>query len=220
MEVYAVDLRNHGLSPWSGEWNFEAMSEDILELIEDNRMQEVTLLGHSLGGKAGMRFALDHSNRLSKLVVCDIAPKKYPAHHHTVLQGLNSVDLTKIASRKEAEEQLSGFITDPSIRQFLLKNLYRKENGQFGWRFNLKVLAEKYDEVNEEISGEPVNLPAAFMRGSKSDYILDTDMPAIKKLFPNSELITIEGAGHWPHADKPKEFLEEVVKFLSTTNYE
>ena len=215
LEVYTVDLRNHGLSPWSNEWNYKEMSEDILGLIEENNLEAVVLLGHSLGGKVAMRFALDHPGKLSQLIVVDIAPKEYPTERNVVIEGLNAVDLSKISSRKEAEAELSKFIDDPPVRQFLLKNLYWKEEGKLGWRFNLDVLTGNFDEVNKEIIGGPVNVPAVFIRGTLTGYVRDEDMPSIRKLFPNAMLITIEGAGHWVHADKPREFYEAVLRVLS-----
>src|ERR1051326_574313 len=215
LEVYTVDLRNHGLSPWSEEWKYKVMGEDINEFIEEKDLQDTVVIGHSLGGKVAMRFALDHPGKLAKLIVVDIAPKQYPTGPNAVIEGLNSVDLSKINSRKEAEEQLVKYIPEAPVRQFLLKNLYWKEEGRLAWRFNLDVITDNFEEVNREISGGPVNVPAVFIRGTLTGYVQDEDLPAIKKLFPNAGLVTIDGAGHWIHADKPKEFYEAVMKILS-----
>lgn len=216
-EVYLVDQRNHGLSPHSAEWNYEALSNDLLELMDDNKLPEVILLGHSMGGKSAMHFALHHCGRVEKLIVADIAPKKYPEANDGVLGGLLSVDLEKLRSRKEVEDQLSKFITDTATKQLLLKNLYWKEKDKLAWRFNLKVLAEKRnvvgDTFNVEKSSCPV--PALFLRGERSKYILDDDLPGIKRLFPNAELQTVKGAGHWLHADRPEEFFETVMAFIA-----
>lgn len=215
-EVFAVDLRNHGLSPWSEEWNYKAMSEDILEFINDNSLQNVILLGHSMGGKVGMQFAIDHPEKLSKLIVADIAPKNYPLHHDGVIEGLLSCDLSVLKTRKEVEEQLSKFIADNGTKQFLLKNLYWKTETQLAWRFNLDVLSKNKNEAGRSFETKSVkcNVATLFIRGELSKYISDEDWKSIQVIFPNSLLSTIPGSGHWVHAEKPKQFFEEVIKFI------
>ncbi|MBA3705665.1 MAG: alpha/beta fold hydrolase [Bacteroidetes bacterium] len=214
-EVYTVDQRNHGLSPHSDVWNYKAMSDDILELIKDNNLQNVILLGHSMGAKTAMEFVLHHCEYLDKLIVVDMAPKFYPLHHHAVLQALQAVDFNLIKTRKEVEGILSNYITDVGTKQFLLKNLYWKENGDLAWRFNLKVIAEQIENAGEEISSNNAcNTASLFIRGEKSNYILDEDMDFIKKLFPNSTLKTVAGSGHWVHAEKQKEFFDAVMEFV------
>jgi len=214
-EVYIVDQRNHGLSPHSDEWNYKAMSDDILELIQENKLQHVILLGHSMGGKTAMQFAIQHSEFLDKLIVADMAPRYYPAHHQRVLEGLQAVDFSLIKTRKEVEAVLSEYIPDFGTKQFLLKNLYWKDNERLDWRFNLKVIANQIENAGEAISSDAVcNTPALFIRGEKSNYILDDDLDLIMKIFPNSMLETIPEAGHWVHAEKPKEFFDAVVDFI------
>lgn len=226
--VYLVDARNHGLSPQSDVWNYQAMSDDVLELINDNNLLKdgkVILLGHSMGGKTAMQFALQHQELLDKLIIVDIAPKAYPPHHQDILKALNAVDLKTIKTRKEAEVVLSHYINDFATKQFLLKNLYWLENSNnsgetnsFAWRFNLKVIGEKINAIGEEITAESVcNTPALFIRGKRSGYVTDKDENEIKKLFPNSNLETIMAAGHWVHVEKPKEFYETVIKFINVT---
>jgi pimeloyl-ACP methyl ester carboxylesterase len=214
-EVFVVDQRNHGLSPQSDEWNYSAMSDDIHELITDNGLQNVILVGHSMGGKTAMQYTLQHPEYVDKLIVVDIAPKAYPPQHPSVVEGLNAVDLDKVKTRKEVEEILSGYIEDFGTKQFLLKNLYWKEDGKLDWRFNLKVITEKMNNVGEAISdANGVDVPALFIRGEKANYILDEDMDQIHDLFPRSMLETIAGSGHWVHAEKPKEFFESVMRFV------
>lgn len=214
-EVFSVDQRNHGLSPHSDVWNYQVMSEDILELINDNQLQNVILLGHSMGGKVAMQFAIDHAQFLDKLIVVDIGSKYYPMHHQHVLEGLQAVDFNKIKNRKEVEEILSKFISDAGTKQFLLKNLYWKTETELVWRFNLKVIVEQIENVGEALSTNTVcTVPALFIRGEKSNYILDEDLNSIQDIFPHFELATIAGAGHWVHAEKPKEFFECVMKFI------
>ncbi len=224
--VYLVDMRNHGLSPQSDVFNYQAMSDDILELITDNNLLKdgkIILLGHSMGGKAAMQFALQHPELLDKLIVVDVAPKFYPPHHQDVISGLNAIDLRLLKTRKEAEIILSKYISDIGTKQFLLKNLYWKENannsspsdGSFAWRFNLEVIGKQINEISSEIINDSIcTTPALFIRGSRSSYILDEDIKLIKKFFPYSTIETIADAGHWVHVDKPKDFFESVIRFI------
>lgn len=214
-ETYTVDMRNHGLSPHSDEWNYKVMSEDVLELINDNHLKNVVLLGHSMGGKAAMQFALDNETLLDKLIIVDIAPKYYPLHHQSVLEALNAVDFSVVKTRREAEEIMNNYITDFGTKQFLLKNIYWKEDGTLAWRFNLQVIAENIENVGEATPiDKNCNVPTLFVRGEKSTYILNEDLNLIHDLFPRSMLETINGAGHWVHAEKPKEFFDCVSEFL------
>ena len=216
LEVYLLDQRNHGLSPHSEEWNYTAMSNDLLELMNDANLQKATLLGHSMGGKSAMHFAVHHCEKMEKLIIVDIAPKQYPPHHDGVMEGLLSVDFNKVKTRKEAEEQLSKFISDTGTKQFLLKNLYQKEENRLAWRFNLDVISRNRETVGQTfaIENKFCAVPALFIRGEKSDYILDSDIEHIHKFFPNAELKTIAGAGHWIHAENPKAFFETVMEFI------
>lgn len=214
-EVYAVDQRNHGLSPHSNEWDYKSMSNDVHELIMDNNLKKVILCGHSMGGKTAMQYALDHCETLDKLIVVDIAPKYYPLHHQAVLQALNAVDFSIVKTRREAEDILSQYIDDFGTKQFLLKNIYRKENGDLAWRFNLKVIAEEIENVGEATPlDKSCDVPVLFVRGEKSNYLLDQDLNLIQNIFPRSMLETIVGSGHWVHAEKPQEYFECVMKFV------
>ena len=217
-EVYLVDMRNHGHSPHSDQWNYNVMSNDLLELINDNILKKVILIGHSMGGKAAMQFALDHPEKLSKLIVADMAPKYYPPHHDKIIEGLKSVDFDVVKTRKEAEEQLSKYINDFGTKQFLLKNLYWKEDDKLAWRFNLEVISKNIEAVGETFNHDDKQciLPALFLRGGKSKYILDSDKGKIKRMFPRYQLRTIENAGHWLHADQPAAFFKQVIDFLQT----
>lgn len=215
LEVFIVDLRNHGLSPHSEVWNYQVMSEDILELINDNELQNVILMGHSMGGKVAMQFAVDHPQVLNKLIVVDISPKYYPMHHQHVLDALQAVDFNVVKNRKEAEEILSKYISDFGTKQFLLKNIYWKTETELAWRFNLKVIVEQIENVGEALISDTVcSIPTLFIRGEKSNYILDEDRNSIQDIFPHYTLETIKDAGHWVHAEKPKEFFDCVMKFI------
>lgn len=214
-EVYLVDLRNHGLSPHNDIFNYQVMSEDILELITDSNLQNVILLGHSMGGKIAMQFAIQHQDLLDKLIVVDIAPKYYPPHHKEVLDALNAVDFQIVKTRKEAENILSEYISDFGTKQFLLKNIYWKENGELDWRFNLKVISEQIENVGELTPNDTTcTTTTLFIRGEASNYILDEDLNLIQDIFPFSTLETIAAAGHWVHAEKPKEFFDCVMRFI------
>lgn len=221
-EVYTVDQRNHGLSPHSDVWNYKVMSEDILELMNDLHLKNVILLGHSMGGKTAMQFAIDHPEYLNKLIVGDIAPKYYPMQHEGVMQGLQAVDFNVVKTRKEVEEVLSKYISDFGTKQFLLKNIFWVDDNEMAWRFNLNVIIHQIENVGQNVDhvgdAMPVDVvcevPALFVRGEKSDYVLDEDMELIHQLFPKSILETIPDAGHWLHAEKPKEFFECVMKFI------
>jgi len=212
--VYLVDQRNHGQSPHSDEWNYKVMSDDLLEFFDEQKIEKANIIGHSMGGKTAMYFAGEHAERVMKLIVVDIAPRVYPTNHDDIVTALLSVDIENLKSRHEADEQLSRFIPDFSTKQFLLKNLSRKENDstKFEWKFNLQVIAENIQEVGEEIKYGTI-IPTLFIRAEKSYYISDTDETAIKKLYPNSEIISID-SGHWVHAEKPEEFYTILMKFL------
>ena len=214
-EVYAVDARNHGLSPHSDEWNYKVMSDDILELIKDNNLEDVIFMGHSMGGKVAMQFAIDHPQHLDKLIVVDIAPKYYPLHHQSVLAALQAVDFSVVTARREVEDVLSQYISDLGTKQFLLKNIYWKENGELAWRFNLNVMVQKIENIGEAtVSDKICDVTTLFIRGEKSNYILEEDIDLIQEIFPRSILETITDAGHWVHAEQPKAFFECVMKFI------
>ena len=222
LEVYTVDARNHGLSPHSDVWNYKVMSEDILELIEDNNLKNVILLGHSMGGKIAMLFAMDHPQYLDKLIVADIAPKYYKMHHQGVLEALHAVDFNVVKTRREVEAILSKYISDFGTKQFLLKNIFWIDDTEMAWRFNLEVITQQIENVGQNVDhiGDATpkdivcEVPTLFIRGENSHYILDEDIDLIQELFPNSILETIAGAGHWLHAEKPKEFFDCVIRFV------
>ncbi|SFC50903.1 Pimeloyl-ACP methyl ester carboxylesterase [Flexibacter flexilis DSM 6793] len=214
-QIFLVDQRNHGRSPHSDEWTYKAMADDLYAFLQEHNLQNPILIGHSMGGKTVMQFAITYPNVARKIVVVDIAPKLYPPHHQDVLAGLHAVDLANITSRNDAEAAMATAIKEADVRQFLLKNLYRNENGQFAWRVNLPLITQKIEEIGvTQTSPTPVQIPALFVRGALSKYIKDADLALIQNLFPNSELKTIEGAGHWVQAEKPAEFVQAVQPFL------
>ena len=219
--VFMLDQRNHGQSPRSNVFDYEVMAEDLKEFMEDRHLENSILIGHSMGGKTVMQFAMNYPDAFSKMIVVDIAPKFYPVHHSMILQGLASIDLKSLKSRTEANELMKRFEESEGVRQFLLKNLWRnpEKNNEFDWKINLPVITKNIDIVGFELSNEKVvQNPVLFIKGSESHYIQPEDERKIWELFPNYELGTIQGAGHWVQADKPKEFLEVVQRFIRIEN--
>lgn len=213
--VYLLDLRNHGRSPHSHEFDYDVMVEDLREFITDHQLKDAVIMGHSMGGKVAMNFALTYPDLVSKLIIVDIAPRPYAVHHQQMIDGLNTLDLASMSSRNEAEAALTVHVPEPDVRLFLLKNLYRKEDNTFGWRMNLPVIERNIEEVGRETTSDtPFTKPALFIKGSNSRYIQEKDMAAIQQLFPQSGLEVIEGAGHWVHAEAPEKFYQAVVNFI------
>lgn len=214
--VHLLDLRNHGKSFHSEEMSHELMAEDILYYMNQNKIDKAHLLGHSLGGKAVMQFALTYPERVQKLIVVDIAPKAYPPHHQGIIKALESIDFQKVTSRKEVEDQLKGFIRELPVIQFLLKNLHWVDTHRLGWRFNLPALSRHYSQyVGRAVRTGVYPGQTLFISGADSHYILPQDALGLRQQFPAYTLETIEGAGHWVQAEKPKEFLKVVRDFLS-----
>ncbi|MEX2350683.1 MAG: alpha/beta fold hydrolase [Flavobacteriaceae bacterium] len=214
-EVHLIDQRNHGRSFHSDEMSYEVMAEDIKNYCDHHGLKSVVLLGHSMGGKTAMLFATRYPDYVTKLIVADIAPKFYPQHHQDILKGLSSLDFSRIDSRVDADVQLKEYISIKAVRQFLLKNLYRKEREEYGLRINLPVLIEKIEEVGKGLPQEAVYMgETLFLKGEKSGYIEDVDELVIQKHFPKANMKSIPNAGHWLHAENPKAFYKEVISFL------
>lgn len=214
-QIFLVDQRNHGDSPHSDEFNYSAMAADLNEFIETHQLERPLILGHSMGGKTVMKFAVNYADKWDKIIVVDIGPKAYPVHHDVILKGLKSIDLPNIKSRGDADKQLSEYVKDMGTRQFLLKNLARDKQGGYKWKINLPVIDKNIENVGEGLE-EPLAIEkeVLFIRGEKSDYIIDQDIILINQIFPNSEVKTIKGAGHWVHAEKPKEVEELMLEFF------
>jgi esterase len=212
--TYTVDLRNHGQSPHHDHWDYESMAEDVSELMNDEGISSAHIMGHSMGGKVAMYMSGMFPQKIDKLIISDIAPKHYKPHHQEILAALNNLNFTIIKSRKDAETYMETKIPDMGTRQFLLKNLYWKED-HLAWRFNLPIISKNIEMVGTELP-QPIVFegPTLFIRGGNSRYILDTDIDDIVEHFPNSKLYTIEGANHWLHAEKPLEYLQVTTDFL------
>jgi esterase len=213
--VHLIDLPNHGKSDWLDNPDLPKLVEILNQWISDQNIERFTLLGHSMGGKVAMQLALNpHAGILEKLIIVDIAPKYYPPHHQDIFEALNRVIFTPEMDRKSVEKELAPYVTDNSIRQFLLKSLYKKGD-RLAWRFNVKVLEQKYEAVACEPSmTKAFNGSTLFIKGMNSQYIQTEDQETILSLFPNAKAKLIEGAGHWPHAEKPVAFVKILSDFL------
>lgn len=215
-QVHLVDQRNHGRSPHSSDFSYTLLSNDLKEYCDDHNLNEIVLLGHSMGGKTAMQFACTFPDLVKKLIIADIAPKYYAPHHQTILESLKALDFSKISSRTDAEKTVKEYINNQGTVLFLLKNLYRKEKNNFGLRINLETLTSKVDEIGKALNTNlSFNGETLFVRGENSNYILDSDLDLIKNHFPNANLKTVTKASHWLHAENPTEFFNYTKTFLS-----
>ena len=213
--VYIIDQRNHGRSPHTNIHDYPSMAEDLRQFMENNWIYKAHIIGHSMGGKTAMQFALDFPDMVDKLIVVDISPKKYKGSHHEIFDALLSLDVKKINGRKGADEHLAKTIDEPNIRLFLMKNLTREKEGGYRLKMNLPVLHKYYNEILAAIeSDEPFDGETLFIRGEKSKHIMNGDEKLITDLFPIAKIETIKNAGHWVHADEPIELLAVVKSFL------
>ncbi len=214
--VIALDLRNHGSSPHVSGMSYQEMVSDVQAILTHLAIADYDLMGHSMGGKTAMVMALQQAQRLQRLIVVDIAPRVNPPRHQALLQSMLTMPLAEIKNRKQADEWLMPVVNHPFERGFLLKNLGRRSDGSFYWQCNLTEIVRNY----LKICGFPqleaqFNAPTLFIRGGQSDYIQNSDWPAIQQQFPNAHLNTIESAGHLPHVQTPAEFIALVEHFLN-----
>lgn len=214
-QVHMLDLRNHGRSFHSDEFNYQAMAADVLNYCIENNLENLAIIGHSMGGKVAMLFATTYPEKVDKLIIADIGPKYYSPHHQDILAGLNAVDFSTKPDRTQVDEILKTHISDFGTRQFLMKSLYWKEPGQLAFRFNLEVFNKKIEEIGIELPSTALfQKPTLFIRGGNSNYIKDEDFQGIKNHFPQAQIETIPNVGHWLHAENPKEFYEKTSDFL------
>lgn len=229
--VCLVDQRNHGNSPHSKKHNYFLMRDDLYEFMETHHLEKVNIIGHSMGGKAAIYFALEYPELIDKLIVVDIAPGPYQSltnpttktlNHLNILNSLYSLDLTKITTIKEADRALSETIPYKRVRQFLLKNLKRDKNGNFYWILNVSTLRNELPSIMDGVdienysagTSQPHPFPVLFIKGENSEYIKEKEMKDIQTLFPAADIQTIKKAGHWVHAERREEFLRVVKDFL------
>lgn len=229
-EVYLIDQRNHGDSPWSDTFNYEVMKEDLREFMDEHQIDKAVLMGHSMGGKTVMFFARDYPGRVQSLIVVDIAPIPYhdlalsshfAANHGKMIEAMMDLNLDELETREDADKALATKIGSPRIRMFLLKNLTRDENQQFAWKINLPVLHKNLDTILDGLDTDEIKkqggikgFPALFISGEQSGYITPETHSVIKETFPAAEIVTIPDTGHWVHAEKPDLFLKNINYFL------
>ncbi len=213
-EVVAVDMRNHGHSPRAASQSYPDMADD-LALVIRTLGGKVDLLGHSMGGKAAMQLALTHGDLLRRLVVADIAPVAYGHDQSPHIHSMRALDLTNLSTRAEADRRLSASIDDPGLRAFFLQSLDLKSTPPH-WRLNLDVLeAEMPKIVGWPDTVGAFDGPALFLTGADSHYVKPEYRETIRTLFPKARFAKLPGAGHWLHADRPREFEETVRVFLN-----
>lgn len=216
VQVFVVDQRNHGSSPHDDAFDYPTLAADLHDFLAQRGIPRAHVLGHSMGGKTAMEWALTWPNEVCSLIVVDIAPKAYPRHHDEVLSAMYGLDLPGYTARQEIDEALAAQIADLPTRQFIQKNVVRDEGGTFRWRINLDAITSEYDSIIKGIAGDrQYPGPALFVRGEKSTYVQDQDMTRITTLFPQATLTTVPNAGHWVHADAPAAVEQIVRAFLA-----
>ncbi|MBN1251441.1 MAG: alpha/beta fold hydrolase [Bacteroidales bacterium] len=227
-EVYIIDQRNHGKSPHNEEFNYDILVSDLLEFMDNQNLISVILIGHSLGGKTVMHFAKSYPKRIIDLIVIDIAPKSYlfslsekseRINHKKIIESLMAVNLQGIEKRKDIEEKLSENIKEIRLRQFLLKNIRRKADNSFYWTLNINSIYNNLEKLMEGVNYKDfdnmkISIPTMFVRGADSDYILNQDIEKIKTIFIESNIVTIDDAGHWLHAEQPKKLIKIITDFI------
>jgi len=214
-EVHLIDQRNHGRSFHTDEFSYEVMVQDLLVYINHHHLERVNIIGHSMGGKTAMHFAIDFPKKVNALIVADISPRFYPRHHDLILEGLGAVDFSKHKTRNQVEEVLEDHITEERVVKFLLKNVYRKTRDSLGFRFNLPSLIDNIDEVGIALPSLSIfNGRTLFLKGENSGYIADEDESLIQTHFPDAIIVTVKNAGHWLHAENPDDFYNYIVSFL------
>jgi len=214
--VFIIDQRNHGRSPHLDGMSYPLLAEDLRAFMEAHWIYRANIIGHSMGGKTAMQFALHYPDMVDKLAIIDIAPKAYAGGHEDIFQALLALDLSTLDSRQQAETFLAARIDNPAVLQFLLKNLTRSATGDYAWKMNLPVIHQHYQAILAAIAGdEPFDGPTLFIRGERSAYIRDNDFGDIRQWFPKATLHTIPQAGHWVHAEAPDAVIAALEDFLN-----
>ncbi len=216
-EVILIDQRNHGKSFHSNLFSYKHLADDILKFLDHHHLDKVNLIGHSMGGKSVLQFINDYPQRVNKCIVVDIAPREYGGGHDQIFKALLSLDLNVATSRKEIFGRLMDELKNETVVYFLLKNLKRTSDNKFIWKANIKDLWENYNNIRSEvIFTTPYKKEIMFIRGDKSNYISNEDALDLEKQFSGLTFRSISNAGHWVHADQPKELLSILLEFLET----
>lgn len=214
-QVITVDLPNHGHSPPRKVFDYTSLAKDLVSFMDEQGISAVALLGHSLGGKVAMQCALDFPERITRLLVVDIAPHAYPPEHLFIFKALSELNLSAYESRLEIDKALSNRIPNSATRQFLLMNLDKNKEG-YSWRINLNNLEHNYQAICAAIAGKKAYIgPSLFIKGGASSYIRKGDEIEIRRWFPKAEIVSIPHVGHWVHAEAPEVFANTVLEFLN-----
>ena len=213
--VHLLDARNHGRSPHSEEHTYEAMSEDLLEYLDTHSIEKANLLGHSMGGKTVMMFTEKHPDRVSKLIVADIAHREYTPHHELIFKALQSTNPASASSREEVLNVLESLLgEDKVLISFLMKSLRREKAGGYSWRFNVETLSKTLSGITKRINLSLNTIPALFIYGGMSSYVCPEDLVELEELYVQLDSICLENSGHWLHAQEPEKFFESTFEFL------
>ena len=213
--IHLIDQRNHGRSFHSEKFDYELMCEDLFNYIEYYNVINPILIGHSMGGKTAMRFSLKYPELIQKLIVLDTSPREYPVLHQAIIDSLKEIDLSIYNTRNSVDDKLKESIKQKDLRNFLMKNIYRTNDGKLSFRFNLRSLSKNIGNIGKKIeSDNQFNAEAIFIKGEKSEYINESDKESINILFPNSKFYIIPNAGHWLHVDNPNDFLSVLLSTI------
>ncbi len=214
--VQALDIRNHGESPWRDEQSYDLMVQDVLDWMDHHGVERPVLMGHSLGGKVAMRLACRHQDRLRCLIAVDIAPRAYPSTHRLEFEAMNALPLHEVTSRTDAEEKMEALVKDWALRKFLLTNLERGKDGRFSWKVNVSALEDAMANLEEEPLAKQDRYVGRtlFVLGGRSKYFRPEDEVLVRQHFPEARLVTIAEAGHNPHFDTRERFVAEVRGFV------
>ncbi len=228
-EVYLLDQRNHGNSPHNDQHNYEVLTTDLLEFLKQLGIEKTMILGHSMGGKVAMRFAMEFPGMLSKLMIADISPGSYLDSngnnnhikvHEKIIDAMMDIDLSKVSGLKDVDTQLAEYLEDDRLRKFLLKNLRKGKEDVYSWKLNLSALRNNIYALSDGLDPERINeielksFPVLFIRGEESEYIGDKDRDIIKSIFPLHQMVTLKKAGHWLHAEQPEQFARVIKRFI------
>lgn len=214
--VTTLDQRNHGRSPHSDDFDYDLMVEDLKSFLWNHQIKKINLIGHSMGGKVAMFFALRYPELVDKVVVIDIGVKSYPPRHDKIFETLCGVDIGAMQNREEIKNELIKTIPQKHIVDFLLKNVARDRGSEsFRWKMNLKAIRKNYEKLLATVYCDfQSEKEMLFIKGENSDYIFDEDIMDIRELFPKAALKTIKDAGHWVHAEQEYTLLQIIRDFL------
>ncbi len=213
--IHLIDQRNHGRSFHSEKFDYDLMCEDLLNYIKHHNINNIILIGHSMGGKTAMNFSLIHPKLVSKLIVLDTSPRGYPVLHQNIIDPLKEIDFSIFTTRKEIDIELGKSVNKQGLRNFLMKNIYRMNDGKLNFRFNLKSLSENIGKIGQKIESDAqFTREVIFIKGETSDYINESDKVMINNLFPNAKFYKIPNAGHWLHVDNPIDFLSVLLSLI------